>query len=93
MFSALLIALDEFVETAGFSVTGLGLIQKGQIILIEYPEELIPFDRLECFLGLAEVDPQDAALAFRADHRRPAIPLLGPFANFVMVSGRLRLRH
>lgn len=66
-------------------------MKKGEVVFVEDSEELIPVYRFQRLLRLAEVDSQDAALAFRADHGGAAVSLLNPVAYFVVVGGRLCL--
>src|SRR5438128_1423239 len=77
--------LDEFVEAARVAVLRLILVQKGQSVLIEYFEKLVPFDFLEFILGFAKIDAQNAAFSFGADDGRVTITDFRPFANLFMV--------
>src|SRR5687768_14753059 len=81
------VAMDEFVETAGAAAARLVLVQERQVILVEDLEELVPRDLLELFLGLAEVDAEDATVAAVLDASRVAVARLGPFADLVMLGG------
>src|SRR3546814_9224358 len=67
----LILAVHEFGEAAFIALSGLVLMQKGQIGVIEDFEEFIPFDFFQIVFRLAEVNPQDSAFAaLGADHCR-----------------------
>src|SRR5689334_2355898 len=51
------IPAHELVEAAA----ALLLIKKRELVLVKDPEEFVPFDRLEAFVGLRKIDAQDAA--------------------------------
>jgi hypothetical protein len=52
---------NEFVEAAGVASRRFVLMQKCEIVLVEDLEELVPGNFFQLVVGLAEVDPEQAA--------------------------------
>src|SRR5215217_467348 len=77
--------VDELVEAALAAVGRLVLVQKCQFVLVEDLEELVPVNFFEIFLGLAEVDAQNAALAAGIDLGGMSAAGFCPFANLVVI--------
>src|SRR6201999_208666 len=84
----------EFVEAADLAVRRLVLMQEGKLVVVENLEELVPADLFEAFLGLLEIDTQNAACAAgRTDLCGPAFTPLDPFADFVVIGGGTGFGH
>ena len=75
------------------AIFGLVLTEEGQIVLVENFEESVPADLFKLVLGLTEIDAQHAAVAAIADTRRLAAARFGPFADFIVIGGRLCFAH
>jgi hypothetical protein len=86
-------AFNELVEPALSAAAGLILVQESEFVFIEYPEELVPFYWLEFVFGLTKVDPQDAILTPGSYNGGMAVPFFCPFADFVVIGGRLSFGH
>ncbi len=61
------VAFDEFVEAALLALGGFLLAEKGEVRLLENPEELVPADFGQILVLFPEVHAQNAALALRGD--------------------------
>src|SRR5581483_1643604 len=88
--------MDEFVEPADLPVLGAILVQEREIGLIEFPEELVPVDRVEGLLSGFEVDAKDARVAVflgGSNGRGTTAPLLRPFPDRIMLRGGYAVGH
>jgi hypothetical protein len=83
-------AADEFAETAGVAALGLVLMEKGQPVVFEDPEELIPGYLLEFFLRLAEIDAKNATIPGVSDPGRMAVAGFHPSFDLAMIGRHVR---
>src|SRR5437899_8275882 len=74
-----------------------GKIRKRKLAVLKDPDELFPGNVLERFFGLAELDARDPAFVIHCGRAfgpcEVAVSLFGPFAIYIMVNRRFRLRH
>lgn len=83
----------KLAEAAQFAVGGFVLVEKGEVVLFKDLKEFLSLNLLQRLLRLAEIHPQNAAVAAVLDARWHAIPLLDPAAYLVMVRRLTRTAH
>jgi hypothetical protein len=84
------------VEPADVAVLGAILIQESEMRLVEFSEELVPFNSVEAFILRAEINPQDSGLSirFRRFHGcRPPSPICRPFPDSIVVRRGVTFAH
>src|SRR5437762_6580195 len=88
-------ARDELIEVALLSAEGLVLDQQREIVVVEFFEPLVPIDRAEriraAVAGEIQAEhPRVTAAAGAHDAGGLCVSLLGPSADFIVVSQHLR---
>ncbi|CDX45132.1 hypothetical protein MPLDJ20_70061 [Mesorhizobium plurifarium] len=86
-------AFDEFVETAGHAFRGYVLMHEGESVVVQYGEELLPFDGFQIVFLVTEVHTQHRALRRGPRDRRSALAGFYPRPDHLVVYGFQRLAH